>query len=65
MNFSFKISKVDCIEILLMLTFQALRKITLGSLVHSFSTDWRKSGLIFHDISSRMAYGLQTLKVSE
>lgn len=40
----------------------ALRKITLGSLVHSFSTDWRKSGLIFHDISSRMAYGLQTLK---
>lgn len=40
----------------------ALRKITLGSVVHTFSTDWRKSGLLFHDISSKMAYGLQTLK---
>ena len=44
--------------------FQALRNITIGTVVHSFSTEWRKSGLLFHDISSKMAYGLQTLKVS-
>ncbi|KAK3602480.1 hypothetical protein CHS0354_022347 [Potamilus streckersoni] len=39
-----------------------LRQVVLGSTVHSFSREWRKSGLMFHDLASAWAYGLQTLR---
>ena len=51
-------------RVIMVLCFQALRRITIGTVVHSFSTEWRKSGLLFHEISGKIAYGLQTLKVS-
>ncbi|XP_052235536.1 inactive ubiquitin carboxyl-terminal hydrolase MINDY-4B-like [Dreissena polymorpha] len=38
----------------------ALRKITLGSTIHSFSRDWRKAALIFQDESTKYPFGLQT-----
>ncbi|WAR28434.1 MINY4-like protein [Mya arenaria] len=38
----------------------ALRKITVGSTVHSFSRDWRKAALVFQDESTKYPWGLQT-----
>ncbi|XP_060582753.1 inactive ubiquitin carboxyl-terminal hydrolase MINDY-4B-like isoform X2 [Ruditapes philippinarum] len=37
-----------------------LRKITLGTTVHSFSREWRKSALLFQDSSTKYPYGFQT-----
>ncbi|KAL4220105.1 FAM188B2-like [Mactra antiquata] len=38
----------------------ALRKITIGTTVHSLSRDWRKSALVFQDSSTKYPYGFHT-----
>lgn len=43
-------------------TAMALRKITVGSTIHSFSREWRKSALVFQDSSTKYPYGLQTTR---
>ncbi|KAL8618852.1 hypothetical protein ACOMHN_000859 [Nucella lapillus] len=40
----------------------ALRRIVYGSVLHSFSREWRKSTIAFQDIDGPYPYGLQTLR---
>ncbi|XP_076454323.1 inactive ubiquitin carboxyl-terminal hydrolase MINDY-4B-like isoform X2 [Babylonia areolata] len=39
-----------------------LRRIVYGSVLHSFSREWRKSTIAFQDIDGPYPYGLQTLR---